>query len=269
MGKTPSPIELPSDLKFEDRYLVPGLIRGLKVLQIFTPERQEMSLSQIAAHLGMTRSAAFRTVYTLNRLGFLLHDPRTRLYKLGPAVLRMGYGFLASRALVEIALPELERLRDETDWSAHLAIRDGRSVLYLLRVPSRLGLASIVHVGSRLPAASTTIGRVLLADLDEPTLTRLYRQAEGDPSGRNNWSLPQVLAQWKKDKGTRTVSQAGQFESGVTAIATAVNDLSGQAIAAINVTTTAPSAAVTDTQNLARDKLIETADRIAHQLGAD
>ncbi|MEM8741409.1 MAG: helix-turn-helix domain-containing protein, partial [Pseudomonadota bacterium] len=78
-----------------DRYLVPGLARGLMVLQAFSPERREMSLSEIAGHLGTTRSAAFRTVYTLTHLGYLLHDGRTKTYALGPAVLRLGYGYLA------------------------------------------------------------------------------------------------------------------------------------------------------------------------------
>lgn len=266
MGKTPSPIDLSSATSYEDRYLVPGLIRGLKVLQAFTPERREMGLSEIAGHLGMTRSAAFRAVYTLNHLGYLIQDPRDRLYRLGPAVMALGYGLLASRELVEIALPELERLRDETDWSAHLGVRDGRSVLYLLRVPSRMGLASIVHVGSRLPAVSTTMGRILLADLDEPTLVALYRDAaESAHGGAGGWSPPKVLAQHKADRNAATITQAGRFESGVTAIATTVRDLSGQAIAAINVTTTAPPD--DDAESLVRDRLLETAQRISAQLG--
>ena len=269
MGKIQSTIEWPSSANVEDRYLVPGLIRGLKVLQVFTPDRQELSLSEIAAHLGMTRSAAFRAVYTLDHLGYLLHDRHTRLYRLGPAVLRLSHGFLASRELVEIALPELEVLRDDTDWSAHLGVRDGRSVLYMLRVPSRMGLASIVHVGSRLPAASTTMGRILLVDQDEQTLIKLYRDDSDNGSGSTDqWNLPQVLAQWKKDKGAKTIMQSGRFESGITAIATAVRDLSGQAIAAINVTTTVPSDAIIETQGAVREKLVKTANHIAHQLGA-
>ncbi|MBO6639168.1 MAG: IclR family transcriptional regulator [Roseitalea sp.] len=267
MGKTPSPIELPSAASYEDRYLVPGLVRGLKVLRAFSPERREMSLSEIAGHLGMTRSAAFRAVYTLNHLGYLMQDSRSRLYRLGPAVMALGYGLLASRELVEIALPELERLRDETDWSAHLGVRDGRSVLYLLRVPSRMGLASIVHVGSRLPAVSTTMGRVLLADLDEPTLIALYRDAaDAARGGTGGWTPQKVLAQHKVDRDAETIVQAGRFESGVTAIATAVRDMSGQAIAAINVTTTAPPDDAA--RPFIRRQLLDAAGRIARQLGA-
>lgn len=236
MSKTP---DAPNDPLDEDRYIVPGLVRGLRVLGAFTPERKDMSLSELAKELGLSRSAAFRTTYTLTQMGFLLQDARTKSYTLGPAVLRLGYGYLATRELVEVALPELERLRDETDWSTHLGIRDGSRVLYLLRVPSRLGMGSIVHVGSRLPAASTTMGRVLLADLDEATIIALYRN-----SAEHKRSYPEVLQQWKRDQGAACIEQIGSFETGIASVAAPVRDISGKVIAAINATkaTDGPSA---------------------------
>jgi DNA-binding IclR family transcriptional regulator len=251
----------------EDRYLVPGLIRGLQALNAFTPERREMTLSEIARHLGLSRSAAFRTVYTLAHLGYLLHDTRAQTYALGPAVLRLGHGYMASRELVQIALPELERLRDETDWSTHLGVRDGRTVLYTLRVPSRMGLSSIVHVGSRLPAAATVMGRVLLADLSEAELATLYREAghEAVP-GRAARSMPDLLAQWRQDRGRATVVQVGSFETGIAAVAAPVRDLSGRAIAAINATTSARDGDPVD--GGIRQAVQDCAARISAMLGA-
>ncbi|TDK41135.1 IclR family transcriptional regulator [Antarcticimicrobium luteum] len=221
----------------EDRYIVPGLVRGLRVLGAFSPERKEMTLSDLARELGLSRSAAFRTVYTLAQMGYLLQDPRGKSYSLGPAVLRLGYGYMATRELVEIALPELERLRDETDWSTHLGVRDGDRVLYLLRVPSRMGMGSIVHVGSRLPAASTTMGRVLLADLDEETVIALYRdRGQAAAPGRALRDQGEVLAQWRRDRDSETVQQIGSFEAGIASVAAPVRDMSGRVIAAINAT---------------------------------
>ena len=181
----------PTDIdEAKDRYIVPGLVRGLQALKAFTPERPNLSLSEIAELLGTSRSAAFRTVYTLSHMGCLLHDKRTQTYALGPAVLRLGYGYLTTRELVEVAFPELERLRAETEWSAHMGVLDGTSVLYVLRLPAPHRLSSIVQVGSRLPARSTTMGRVLLADLDEPTLVSLYR-SEAKETGN---ASPQTLS---------------------------------------------------------------------------
>ncbi|UOA29305.1 IclR family transcriptional regulator [Pseudosulfitobacter sp. DSM 107133] len=221
----------------EDRYLVPGLIRGFAVLDIFTTEHQELTLSEIARRLDLSRSAAFRTVYTLSHLGFLLHDVRRQTYALGPAVLRLGHGYMASRELVQIALPEIEKLRDQTDWSTHLGVRDGRSVLYMLRVASRMGMGSIVHVGSRLPAAATTMGRVLLTDLDEESLIALYRDEhyEHAPLGTPR-NMAALLEQWRGDCTRAVVVHMGIFERGIASVAAPIRDLSGGIVGAINAT---------------------------------
>lgn len=251
-----------------DRYLVPGLQRGLQILQAFTPERSEMTLSEIAASTGMTRSVAFRPVYTLAQLGYLLLDRRSGRYALGPSVLRLGYGYLATRELVEIALPELERLRDATDWSAHLGMRDGRFVLYMLRVPSRMGMAGIVHVGSRLPAAGTSMGRVLLAALPEEELTALYRdESYSTAPARSPQSFYELLAQWRADREAGAVVQVGRFESGVASVAAPVRDMSGQVVAAINATTVFSAGNVEDIAAGVRGHVLAAAAEITRLLG--
>ncbi|WP_048645913.1 IclR family transcriptional regulator [Nitratireductor soli] len=263
MDKTPP---LPS--QSDDKYLVPGLIRGLQVLQSFTPENREMTLSDVARRLGTTRSAAFRTVYTLAQQGYLLHNPQTARYTLGPAVLRLGYGYLATRELVEIALPELEKLRDATDWSAHLGVRDGRFVLYMLRVPSHMGLASIVHVGSRLPAAGTTMGRVLLADLSEDDLVRLYRdETYQNAPGQTPRSLSELISQWHRDRDAQAIVQIGNFETGIASIAAPVRDIEGNVVAAINVTQAASADRIDSIEAGVRREVARTAAAITRLLG--
>lgn len=249
----------------EDRYLVPGLMRGMEVLGVFTPDRRDMSLSDIARAIGQSRSATFRTVYTLAYMGYLLHDERLKTYSLGPAVMKLGHGYMANRELVEIAMPELERLRDETDWSAHLGVRDGARVVYVLRVPSRMGMGSIVHVGSRLPAASTTMGRVLLAALDDDTVTRLHRDAPPAVSGGSFLALPDILAQCARDRETEAVVQIGSFEAGISSVAAPVRDLTGDVIAAINATRAVDG--LTEVPADVRSRVADTARRLSHLLG--
>jgi DNA-binding IclR family transcriptional regulator len=264
MDETRPPSPLSPDHE-EDRYLVPGLMRGLQVLGAFTPERREMSLSEVARAIGQSRSATFRTVYTLARMGYLLHDDRRKIYSLGPAVMRLGYGYMANRELVEIAMPELERLRDETDWSTHLGVRDGARVLYMQRAPSRLGMGSLVHVGSRLPAASTTMGRVLLAALDDDTLRMLFRDGPPAVSGGALLALPDILAQARRDREAETIVQIGSFEAGVASVAAPVRDLSGAVIAAINATLATKAAS--DVPLAVQQAVRESARRISLLLG--
>ncbi|MDQ0315362.1 IclR family transcriptional regulator [Amorphus orientalis] len=257
----------PAEPGGKDRYLVPGLIRGLEVLRAFTPERPNLSLSEIAELLGTSRSAAFRTVYTLAHTGCLLHDQRTQTYALGPAVLRLGYGYLATREVVEVAYPELERLRDRTDWSAHMGVLDGTSVLYVLRLPAPHRLTGIVHVGSRLPARSTTMGRVLLADLAEDTLVALYRSEAQKTGVSSPETLATVLAQWRDDRTRAHVAHIGDFEAGIASIAAPVRDMTGQVVAAINLSAAATPENVADLRDRLAEEITRTAARISTLLG--
>jgi DNA-binding IclR family transcriptional regulator len=254
----------------EDRYLVPGLARGLAVLQAFGPERRRMTLSDMAAAIGVTRSAAFRLVYTLDRLGFLSHDARSRSYALGPQVLRLGYGWLSARDLPEIAAPVLEALRDRTGWSAHLGVLEERDVVYLVRAASRRGLASVVQVGTRLPAHATAMGRVLLAGLPEAALRALYAGAALERFGpQTATSLPQLLARLREDRAAGSVLHLGGFEAGIAAVAAPVHDVTGRVIAAVNLSGPALPGVEDALRGRLREALLGAAAEISQALGAE
>jgi DNA-binding IclR family transcriptional regulator len=253
MGKTPDPA---------DRYLVPGLARGLAVLGLFTPASPRLSQAEIARALGLTRSAVFRVVHTLTELGFLLSDPAGGRYGLGPALLRLGHGVLAARDVVGEAMPVLEALRDRTGWSAHLGVLEGAEVVYLLRAPARRGQAGIVHVGSRLPAHATAMGRVLLAHLEEAALAQLWQA----PARRPLPPLGPVLRRARADRARGHVLHLGEFEQGVASIAAPLRDAAGAVVAAINVSTRieqAPEAG----RGAARAALMDAAAAISARLG--
>ncbi|WP_313136559.1 IclR family transcriptional regulator [Paracoccus jeotgali] len=249
-----------------DRYMVPGLVRGLNVLKLFTPETPVLRLSDIARALGISRSAAFRTTYTLTEMGCLLHDVRDQSYSVGAGVLRLTYGFVGAREITEIAQPELEALRNRLGWSAHMGILDGTSVLYVVRVPALPGDMSIVQVGRRLPARSTTMGRVLLADLTEAQLIDLFRAEAGTEKGR---SMMEVLTQARADRTAEAVIHAGDFEAGIVSVGAAIRDISGRAVAAINVTSPNHPETVKAAHGPVRQEVVRAACRISRLLGFD
>jgi len=253
----------------EDRYLVPGLVRGLEVLKLFTPDRPAMGLAGIARALGITRSAAFRTTYTLTAMGCLLHDERSQTYTLGPGVLRLTLGFVAAREIVDIAQPELERLRTGLGWSVHMGVLDGTSVLYVFRAAAGVGDTSIVHVGRRLPARSTAMGRVLLSGLGDDQLVALYRPGVPGASYGKGPALPDLLAQADRDRAEKVVIHTGDFEAGIVSAAAPVRDVSGETVAAINVTRPKTPDAIAAVQGTVRDDLSAAADRISRLLGYD
>jgi DNA-binding IclR family transcriptional regulator len=261
MGKTPTG-------KDADRYLVPGLVRGLEALQAFAPERPRLTLGDLAAAAGVTRSAMFRIAYTLSQLAFLVHDPQGRFYTLGPAVLRLGYGYRSSRDLIAETLPQLEALRDATEWSAHLGVLEGTEVVYLLRVPARQGLAGIVHVGSRLPAHATSMGRTLLAQLSRAELITRYQDAQLIGVGpRTPTTVSTLLAQARRDFSRGYVIHMGEFEQGVASVSAPLKDVTGSVVAAINVA--GPLARASDSRMLDPivQSVLESASAISRGLG--
>jgi DNA-binding IclR family transcriptional regulator len=254
----------------DERYLVPALIRGLGLLKAFGPGRQEMTLAELAAAIGVTRSAAYRLTYTLEHLGFLRHDTRSRRYALGPEVLRLGYGYLASRDLVEVTGPVLEALRDRTGWSAHLGKLEGTEVVYLARVPTRRMVASNVQPGSRLPAHATAMGRVLLAALPEEEVAKLYDDgALRSFTARTTPTLAALQAQLATDRANGFVATVSGFEEGVAVAAAPVRDVTGKVVAAINVSAVALQVTEQELHGTLRAEVLRAAAELSRALGHD
>ncbi len=241
------------------RYLVPALIRGLDVLRTLSAGGRKMTLSEVATSLGVTRSSAYRLLYTLGHLGFVHYETGTKSYGLGPEVLQLGYGYLAGRDVVEVATPHLVRLRDRTGWSAHLGELHGREVVYLARVATRRAIASTVHVGARLPAKSTTMGRIMLAQLAERDVRNLYRD---DRAG-----LPALLRQLAEDRIQGSVVQNSVYEPGVASVAAPVRDMSGRVIAAINVSAVSMLTDEAELHGPLKADVIAAAEAISRDLG--
>ncbi len=247
-----------------ERYLVPALIRGLAILRDLAGERRRLTLTEVAAALQVTRSSAYRLLFTLSHLGYVLFDADTKTYGLGPEVLRLGFGYLAARDLVEVATPHLARLRDRTGWSAHLGELQGREVVYLARIATRRSIASTVHVGTRLPARATTMGRILLSGLTPGEVRDLYGD---EPFAAGQGSLPELIGQLAADAQAGVVVQNSGYEPGVASIAAPIHDMSGRIIAAINISAVALLTSDAELNGPLKAEVIAAAQAISRDLG--
>lgn len=259
----------PSDLhKNHDIYFVPGLRRGLLMLEILATAGEPMSVAEIGKRIGLTRSSVFRLAYTLQHMGFVEETPDSKLLRLGARVLNIGYAYLASQSLIEIARPELEGLRDRTSVSSHLAILDRREILYLSCIQTRSGFLSTMNVGTRLPAYATPMGWLLLSDRSVRELAALFPRSEfvplTDQTPRSPGDLAQRIATAAADG--YAISH-GVVEPGGSSIAAPVRDHTGRVVAAIDVS--APDSAFDLAQFDTRDvrEVVATAQRISARLG--
>jgi DNA-binding IclR family transcriptional regulator len=220
-----------------ERYLVPGLQRGLEILRCFRRDRQQISAADIARELHIPRSTVFRLMTTLEHLGFLERSRDGRDFRLGSAVLTLGFEYLASLEVTELGRPVLERLRDKTGFNAHLVIRDGREVIFVLKVNAPSMFTGGVTVGTRLPAHATVLGRVFLAHLDEAALDALYPDGKLERyTSQTPASLDELRAILAEDRRRGYAISENFFERGISAIAAPVFDATGAVVAAINIT---------------------------------
>ena len=251
------------------RYAVPGLERGLNILRLFSRSRRTISPPDMARELGIPRSTVFRLVQTLEEMGFLERLADGPGYALGAAVLTIGFEYLGSLDLVELADPVLARLRDRTGCSAHLAIRRGTDMIYLSRHASRAAISSSVNVGTALPAHATIMGRVMLADLSDDELRALYA---GQPLARFTDQTPTSLARLRAlladDRRRGYVVSTAFFERGVSAAAAPVRDRTGRAVAAINVTAVDAALDPRLLDGEIKDRVCEAARALSTLLGA-
>jgi len=252
----------------DKRYIVPGLTRGLQVLQTFTRDRQQQTVAEMARHIGITRSTAFRIVYTLEAAGFLqrLHD--SHRYELGSRVLELGYSFLAGKDLIEVASPVLRRLRDETQTSSHLAVRERREVVYVARFQGNTSLISAMTVGSRLPAHATAPGRVLLAALSLADLVVLYEGFSFETfTAQTPESIGALVSLVELDRKQSSIISWGFYDPSVASVAAPVFNAAGKLEAAISVSCPINTYDETTFATTIRARVETAADEVSRGLG--
>ncbi|HSF26122.1 MAG TPA: IclR family transcriptional regulator C-terminal domain-containing protein [Actinomycetes bacterium] len=213
---------------------VQSLERGLAVIRAFDAEHSELTLSDVARRTGLTRAAARRFLHTLVELGYMRFDGR--LFALRPRVLALGYAYLSSQSLPEIAHPHMEELVAEVHESCSVSVLDGDEVVYVARVATSRIMTVAISVGTRFPAYATSMGRVLLAAqpddwldgyLAGTELAPLTSRTISDPS-RLRAALARVRSQ-----GFALVDQ--ELEEGLRSLAVPIHDADGTVIAAMNV----------------------------------
>jgi DNA-binding IclR family transcriptional regulator len=221
---------------------VPGLERGIAILRLFRGDRPCLSAPRIAAELTIPRSTVHRLLAVLVDLDLLRRTDDDR-FALATGVLTLGHACLASVDVVGLSDGVLADLRDATGWSAHLAIRRGRSVVYLLRHASRAAVTTNITVGTTLPAHATLMGRMLLCDLKSAELRSLYAGVElaarGPQTPQTVLALEALVA---ADRERGYAAAHGFYEPGVAAVAAPIRDRSLKVVAAINATAAINSA---------------------------
>lgn len=249
-----------------------SLDRGLAILSAFKPGRPLLGVSEVARELKLSRSTAYRYIATLAELGYLRQDTDTRKYRLGPRVLDLGFSAINSMELREISRPHLQQLSDETGHTVNMAILDGNDILYIERVRSstqrQREIDLNLHIGSRLPAYCTSMGKVLLAFLSPDELRAQLADVKLTQRGPNTITAGSAftteLARVRRE-GLAVNNE--ELAYGLRSIAAPVRAQSEEVVAAINLAVHRSMVSMQDLVARLGPPLKRTADEVSAHLG--
>lgn len=222
---------------------VQSFARGLEVIEAFGQTRA-LTLTELSEATGLSRATVRRFVHTLVALGYVRATDKH--FSLTPKIMNLGYAYLASQPLVELVDPVLAGLSGQLGQSTSVSVLDGTDVVYIARQETTSIMRINITVGTRFPAYATSMGRVLLAGLDEPTLETYFATAD----------LAEVTAQTITDETTLRHTLADirshgyaiveeELEVGLASVAVPIKNRAGVTVAAMNtsvaVTTQTPA----------------------------
>lgn len=254
-----------SDLKPGDSY-VQSFARGLEVIRSFSAAAPRQTLTEVAGRAGLTRAGARRILLTLQTLGYVESDGR--LFSLTPRILDLGFAYLSSMPIWNLAEPVMETLVEQVKESCSAAALDGSDIVYVLRVPTRKIMSIGLGVGSRLPAYCTSMGRMLLAGLPDGDVVARLRAAPRRMMTRHTVTdIDALLAkvQQARRQGWCLVNQ--ELEEGLVSIAAPILGRSGNVLAALNISGQANRTPPRHMQDEMLPPLLEAAQAISSLLG--
>jgi IclR family transcriptional regulator, pca regulon regulatory protein len=251
------------DIFTGDPNFMTSLARGLIVIQAFTQQSPQMTISQLSVRTGLSRAAVRRCLYTLTKLGFAGAEDGSR-YSLRPRMLTLSQTYTTSNTLSTAAQPILERMSAALRESFSVATLDGEDIVYIARTQVSRVMAVDLHIGSRLPAYCTSMGRVLLAYLPTEQLEQYFAKAVLTPHTTRT-----IISVEKLRLALRNVRRNGyalvdqEYEVGLRSLAVPVYAASGRVVATLNLSGNAPRLSVLEMQSRFLNHLRSAANELS------
>ncbi|MDO8608707.1 MAG: IclR family transcriptional regulator [Phaeospirillum sp.] len=217
-----------------DRQFVVALSRGLDILRCFGPNETMLGNQEIAARTGLPKPTISRLTHTLTKLGYLVAIERHSKYQLGAAVLSLGYSALAGMDIREVARPLMQDLADYSNMAVSLGSHDGASMIYIESCRGKGALTIRLSVGSRIPVATSAMGRAYLAALPEGKRMAILdevRRRHPDEWPRIQDGMDRAILDYAKRGFTISM---GEWQSDVHAVGTVVSQPSTGGVIGLN-----------------------------------
>jgi len=218
---------------------IQSVARALSILELFSDRQPSLTTNEIAALTGLNRGTAYRFCQTLRQLGYL-EEIRQSTFRPGLKVLSLAQAAVGGRQLVDVAMPSLQSLRHDIDMTVNLAIPDGDEVVYLARLLNDDLLALRLTVGSRLPIVSSSLGRAILAFMDEAEQERMLGASITSLTSHTITDVRALRTRLADVRRRGYAINDQEVAVGARGLAAPVFGRHGVPVAAINISTTKP-----------------------------
>lgn len=225
-----------TDKEQNDPLNVLSVEKAFKVLTAFSRSHQRMTLTQLVARTGMDKSSTQRFTHTLTKLGYLRKDPETKGFELTLRSLELGYHYIISNSLIQLAMPYLLHLSQVTEETVNLTLLDGTDVVFVARFMSRHVLSLDTIVGSRMPAYCTASGVAILSKMPRKEALSILDKSDRRPVTSSTVYKKDDLIRKLDASSKRGYATAfEEFYHGDISIASPILNHAGVPVGAINV----------------------------------
>jgi DNA-binding IclR family transcriptional regulator len=240
----------------------------MKVLQAFAHNRRELRLSEISDITGLDRSAAQRFVYSLHVLGYLTQDPRSKLFRLSPKTLELGFSYLSSDPLVEFAMPVLQKCSQDTGETVNVSELYDTDIVIVGRVPGTHAVNINVSIGSNFPAFCTAPGRAILAFLPNEVADDIVLRSKRERMTEHTIiGIPHIKQELKATREQGFCIATQEVYLGEISVAAPVFDMHSKPIGAVNIPVPTARWNLKDARKTLAPTVSKHADQITKQIG--
>jgi IclR family pca regulon transcriptional regulator len=210
--------------------------KAFKVLTAFSQAQPKMTLTQLVACTGMDKSSTQRFTHTLTALGYLWKDPETKQFELALKTLELGYHYVISSSLIQLAMPYLLHLSQVSEETVNMTFLDGTDVVFVARFMSRHVLSLDTFVGSRLPAYCSASGVAMLSKMSKKDALAILDASDRRPvTGTTVYKKDDLLKKLALSANRGYATAFEEYYHGDLSIASPILNHSGVPVAAVGV----------------------------------
>ncbi len=173
--------------------MVGSVQKALDILDIFTPQKPELSLTELAGLLSLNKSTLFGLLRTLEHHGYIVQNPQTKRYRLGLHLLDRAALVVDYADVSRVAPPFLDELRDKVEENAHLGVMEDGEIVYLYRAQGPHSLSVNSRPGMRAPVHCTSMGKAIMAFLPPEEVASIIEKRGLPASTPNTITDPALL----------------------------------------------------------------------------